>query len=115
MRTGRQSAATRWSGPVPPSSRNLPSACSRAGQFREALLRYERLVAIEPEREAFHRSLMVAYAEAGEKALALRQYHACRAVLRRELGVEASTETRALYQLILEDRPVSDAAGLALA
>ena len=76
------------------------------GQPREALLRYERLVAIEPEREAFHRTLMLTYACAGEKALALRQYHACRAVLLRELGVEASTETRALYQLILEDRPV---------
>jgi len=76
------------------------------GQPREALLRYERLVATEPEREAFHRTLMLTYACAGEKALALRQYHACRAVLRRELGVETSTETRALYQLILEDRPV---------
>ena len=79
-----------------------------AGQYREALLRYERLLAIEPEREAFHRSLMVAYAQAGEKALALRQYHACRSVLRRELGVEASSETRALYQLILEDRPLAE-------
>lgn len=76
------------------------------GQHREGLLRYERLVAIEPEREAFHRSLMLTYSAAGEKGLALRQYHACRAVLRRELGVEASPETRALYQLILEDRPV---------
>ena len=76
------------------------------GQHREGVLRYERLVAIEPEREAFHRSLMLTYASAGEKGLALRQYHACRAVLRRELGVEASAETRAIYQLILEDRPV---------
>ncbi len=84
-----------------------------AGQFREALLRYERLLAIEPERETFHRSLMVAYAEAGEKALALRQYHACRSILRRELGVEASPETRALYQMILEDRPVP-ASGVAV-
>lgn len=79
-----------------------------AGRHGEALLRYERLVALQPEREAFHRSLMVTYAHAGEKALALRQYHACRSVLRRELGVEASPETRALYQLILEDRPVPD-------
>ena len=60
----------------------------------------------EPEREAFHRNLILGYAEAGEKALALRQYHACRAVLRRELGVEASPQTRALYQLILEDKPL---------
>ena len=92
--------------------RELADALLSSGEHREALLRYERLVAIEPEREASHRKLMLTYAQAGEKALALRQYHACRAVLRRELGVEASTETRALYQLILEDRPVAEAADL---
>ncbi len=85
------------------------------GEHREALLRYERLVTLEPEREAFHRSLMATYARAGEKGLALRQYHACRAVLRRELGVEASPETRALYQLILEDQPVPEATAPVLA
>lgn len=77
------------------------------GRHGEALLRYERLVAIAPEREAFHRGLMSTYAQTGEKAFALRRYHACRAVLRRELGVGAGTETRDLYRLILEDRPVS--------
>ncbi len=86
-----------------------------AGAPQEALLRLERLVGLEPEREAGHRALMVAYGRAGEKALALRQYHACRAILRRELGVEASAETRALYQLILEDRPVPDTGPLAAA
>ncbi|HMN98016.1 MAG TPA: BTAD domain-containing putative transcriptional regulator [Miltoncostaeaceae bacterium] len=86
-----------------------------AGAQQEALVCLERLVALEPEREAFHRSLMAAYAQAGEKALALRQYHACRSTLRRELGVEASAETRALYQLILEDQPIPDSAALAAA
>ena len=80
-----------------------------AGAHQEALTRLERLVALEPEREAWHRSLMTAYARSGEKALALRQYHACRSILRRELGVEASAETRALYQLVLEDQPVPEA------
>ena len=47
---------------------------------------------------------MVTYARAGERAFALRQYHACRKVLREELGVEASTETRDLYQEILTGR-----------
>jgi DNA-binding SARP family transcriptional activator len=86
-----------------------------AGRHQEALLCLERLVALEPEREAGHRALMTAYGQAGEKALALRQYHACRATLRRELGVEASAETRALYQLILEDRPVPETTTLAAA
>ena len=39
--------------------------------------------------------------EGGEAALALRQYHACRAVLRRELGIEPSPVTRQLYTEIL--------------
>ncbi|MGE0026722.1 MAG: BTAD domain-containing putative transcriptional regulator [Thermoleophilia bacterium] len=86
-----------------------------AGAQREALVCLERLVALEPEREAGHRSLMVAYARAGEKALALRQYHACRSTMRRELGVEASADTRALYQLILEDQPVPETGALATA
>ena len=84
----------------------LAETLSADGRHREAQLRWERLVALEPEREGFHRNLILGYAEAGEKALALRQYHACRAVLRRELGVEASPETRGLYQLILEDKPL---------
>jgi DNA-binding SARP family transcriptional activator len=72
-----------------------------AGRHHEAAARYRRLVDHEPEREAWHRGLMSAYAAAGERALALRQYHACRTLLRRELGVEASEDTRALYATIL--------------
>lgn len=72
-----------------------------ADEPRPAASRYRRLLGLEPEREAWHRGLMRAYARAGERALALRQYHACRAVLRRELGVEPSAETRSLYQHLL--------------
>ena len=89
----QSSAGARSIGPTRPCWSGWPSR-SAPGMHREARLRWERLVALEPEREAFHRNLMLRYAEAGEKALALRQYHACRAVLRRELGVEASPETR---------------------
>ena len=93
----------------------LADAFRSSGRPREAVLRLERLVEIRPESEAFHRRLMLAYSEAGEKALALRQYHACRTVLRRELGVEASAETRALYRLILDDQPVSGGTQLVVA
>ena len=53
-----------------------------AGSLRDAIACYERLTALEPEREAWHRALMTTYDRAGERALALRQYHACRKVLR---------------------------------
>ncbi len=83
----------------------LAHASRDAGELREAIARYRGLVDSEPEREEWHRGLMRAFADAGERALALRQYHACRAVLRRELGVEASSETRHLYATLLDDAP----------
>jgi DNA-binding SARP family transcriptional activator len=79
----------------------LAEALVTAGQPHAASVLYQRLLILDPEREAVHRRLMQTYAQAGERTLALRQYHACRAVLRRELGVEASVETRALYEDLL--------------
>jgi DNA-binding SARP family transcriptional activator len=71
------------------------------GRPRDAIPRFRRLLAMEPERESWHRDLMRAHAAAGERAMALRQYHACRTVLRREQGIEPDSETRALYQRLL--------------
>ena len=86
---------------------DLAEALIAGGHPGAAIPRYERLIAVEPEREASHRGLMRAYSLAGERPLALRQFHACRAVLRRELGVEPGAETRELYGEILraEDEP----------
>ena len=44
---------------------------------------------------------MDCYATTGERAQALRQYHACRTVLRREQGIAPDPETQALYERIL--------------
>jgi DNA-binding SARP family transcriptional activator len=76
-------------------------ALFEAGQARAALARWQQLVDLDPECEAWHRSLMRAYAAAGERALALRQYQACRAVLRERLGVDPSPETTSLYRELL--------------
>jgi DNA-binding SARP family transcriptional activator len=81
----------------------LAEHLGEAGQVFQAAERYETLLALEPEREAWHRALMGVYASAGERALALRQFHACRTMMRRELGIEPSAETRALYQAILTE------------
>jgi LuxR family transcriptional regulator, maltose regulon positive regulatory protein len=90
----------------------LADRFAEAGDHREAIARRERLVGLRPESEAHHRELMIAYARAGDRALALRQYHACRALLRRELGIDASAVTRDIYQRILDERSlqVRDAA-----
>jgi ATP/maltotriose-dependent transcriptional regulator MalT/class 3 adenylate cyclase len=71
------------------------------GEPLAAASRYSRLLEADPEREAWHRALMRAYAAAGERARALRQFHACRTVLRERLGSEPGAETRALYASLL--------------
>jgi DNA-binding SARP family transcriptional activator len=79
----------------------LAAALAARGRVAEAVRRYRRLAALEPEREAWHRALMDCYARTGERAQALRQYHACRTVLRREQGIAPDPETQALYERIL--------------
>jgi ATP/maltotriose-dependent transcriptional regulator MalT/DNA-binding SARP family transcriptional activator len=79
----------------------LAAALVRTGQDRAAVSRYRRLVERNPERENWHRDLMRAYSRLGERPLALRQYHACRAALRERLGIEPSEDTRALYKSLL--------------
>lgn len=69
-------------------------AAAQSGAGRVALL--ERLVSLDPLRETSHRALMQALADAGETALALRQYEICRARLELELSVTPAQETRAL-------------------
>ena len=81
----------------------LAGALLNAGDHPGAIARLERLSARDPEREGRHLALMQAYATAGERAMALRQYHLCRTVLRREQGVEPGQEIRALYLEILAD------------
>ncbi len=79
----------------------LAEALAAANQARAAITRYQRLLDIDPECERWHRALMQTFLLAGERALALRQYHACRKVFREQIGVEPSDETRALYAAML--------------
>lgn len=79
----------------------LAATLVELGRPAAAIERLRRLVDADPEREGWHRALMRAYAQAGERALALRQFHACRAILRSRLGVEPSAETRELYSSLL--------------
>jgi DNA-binding SARP family transcriptional activator len=81
----------------------LAERLAEEGRPAAAIGRYRRLLALEPEREGWHRALMRVYAQAGERALALRQYHACRALLRQRLGIEPCRETRLLYSALLRD------------
>src|SRR5215471_7321890 len=55
-----------------------------------------RLVALDPLSEFGQRALMRAYARAGRRGEALRQYKSCAETLKRELGVAPDGETQAL-------------------
>jgi TolB-like protein/DNA-binding SARP family transcriptional activator len=71
------------------------------GDGAAAIAAAERLLALEPERESAHRTLMRLYAEQGQRGLAARQYETCREVLRTQLGVEPAPATRRLYEEIV--------------
>jgi DNA-binding SARP family transcriptional activator len=76
--------------------RDYPSAISYA----------QRLLGYDPLHEATYRHLMRLYAVNGERATAIRVYHACTTVLDRELAVEPSRATREVYeQLLQKDSP----------
>jgi DNA-binding SARP family transcriptional activator len=68
-----------------------------ADRFREALQH-------DPTREAVHRRLIALYAQMGMRDQAVRQFHACEAVLRRELDLAPESATTALFQDVLANR-----------
>ncbi len=65
-----------------------------AGAARVAVA--QRLVALDPLREASQRALIAAYLANGEAALAKRQFESCKTLLERELGVAPARETMEL-------------------
>jgi len=88
--------------PAPAVARgSLAESLLAAGQPSEALAHFEALLDDDPEQESWHRGIMRCHAVAGDRALALRQFHTCRSVLRQSQGVDPSPETQALYLELL--------------
>jgi len=83
----------------------------RQGRRQEAIGCAERLVAEDPLREESHRLLIGLCHAAGDRARALRAYHVCASRLERELGVDPSPATRAVYEALLDAAPDEAAAG----
>jgi DNA-binding SARP family transcriptional activator len=79
-----------------------------SGELAEAVAVTERLVQDDPLREEAYQRLMRLHDRRGDRARALRTYHACATVLERELGVEPAAATRAAHDALLA--PVGDAA-----
>src|SRR6516165_5598022 len=74
----------------------LTAAQDAAGEGDAAIQSGRRLVALDPLSEFGQRALMRAYARAGRRGEALRQYKSCAETLKRELGVAPDAETQAL-------------------
>ncbi len=77
-----------------------------AGNPTGAIAAARRLVRLDPLDEASHLTLMRLLVENGDRAGALRVYHACASILERELDATPSQETHALYAA-LADAPRS--------
>ncbi|MBI5934431.1 MAG: tetratricopeptide repeat protein [Chloroflexi bacterium] len=74
------------------------------GNFPEAMTHASRLLAFDPWREEAHRQLMLLQARTGQWTAALSQYETCKKILEKELGVQPSLETTALYERIRSAR-----------
>jgi DNA-binding SARP family transcriptional activator len=86
----------------------LCAQLEQQGDTVEAIRYGERLVAADPLREDAYRLLMRLHDARGDRAKALRTYHACTAALERALGVEPSAPTRSAYETLLPGAPTGD-------
>lgn len=80
----------------------LISVLEQAREYAAAISCAQRLLRHDPLHETSYRRLMTLHAANGERAAALRTYHACVTVLERELGVEPQAATQAVYARLLE-------------
>jgi DNA-binding SARP family transcriptional activator len=82
----------------------LAEAFERRGAHNESADRLREALQKDQTREDVHRRLMRLYAEMGTSDQAVRQFHRCEDVLRRELDLAPQHETVSLYCDILAGR-----------
>lgn len=82
--------------------------------YDDAIRYAQRLIQQDPLHEPAVQRLMRLHLAAGNRAEALRAYHAYATLLRRELGVDPSGETQAIHLVVLhaDEAPVSVASPL---
>ena len=83
--------------------RQLAAAAVATGDDDAALGWGRRLLALDPLAEDTYRLLMETHARRGERAAALRLYHACVEMLAAELDVEPEAATRRIYASLQAD------------
>lgn len=88
----------------------LAERASERRHYGRALQAALTAVASDPLRESAHRQVMTIHLAEQNPAEALRQYEACRRVLRTELGLAPAPATRAVVETLL-GRPLDEAGG----
>jgi DNA-binding SARP family transcriptional activator len=83
----------------------LATVCEARGDLDAAIEHGERLLRVDPLREHTYRHLMRCHAARGDRARAVRTYHVCCSTLERELGVQPSSETEAVYRELVRKQP----------
>jgi DNA-binding SARP family transcriptional activator len=68
------------------------------GKLEPAVMLALNILAIDPVREAVHRTLMQIYMRQGRRDAAIRQYYSCADVLRRRLNIEPDVQTKAFFR-----------------
>ena len=81
---------------------SLLTAQIRAGWWDDAEETAGRLLALDPSQEVVHRTLIRMQLEQGRLDSALRRYHECAEILRRDYGKEPGEESQALYREIVD-------------
>jgi DNA-binding SARP family transcriptional activator len=76
---------------------------AEARQFETGVATAARWVAHDPINETAHRRLMQLHALSGDRTAALQAFAACQTILKAELGIDASAETKALAEQIRRD------------
>jgi len=69
-----------------------------SGALEQAIQTALRLLAIDQLQEHVHRTLIGLYLRQGRRGDALKQYNACVAILKQELGADPEAATRRLYE-----------------
>ena len=83
----------------------LATLFEEAKEYAAAIPLAERLVALDSLSESHHQLLIRLYAASNDRSSALRAYHRCMRVLRREMGVEPGPATLELFERILKAEP----------
>jgi len=74
----------------------------QAGEWDKAIGCYQRSLEADNQAEGFYRNLMICYEQLGRRAEALETYNRCRKTLHGVHGVEPSSETKAVYEKLMQ-------------